>query len=121
MSNRAEQVQQIVGVSAVAIGAGNVLAPRAAGRFWDVPDAAPIIPHLGRIYGIAMAALGAQLLMAGEQERRGNLRLAAVVGAGTAAADVLSWARGRLGARGAITGVLAAGGLGALAWVGAQE
>lgn len=121
MSDQAEQVQRIVGVSAIAIGVGNLLSARLSGRFWDIPaDAAPVVPHLARLYGIALAGLGAQTLLLDERRRRDALRLGAAVGLGTAAVDVASWTRGRLGRRGAVTGALAAGGLGVLCWVGSQ-
>ena len=121
MADQAEQVQRIVGVSAIAIGVGNLLSARLSGRFWDIPaDAAPVVPHLARIYGIALAGLGAQTLLLDERHRRDALRLGAAVGLGTAAVDVASWSRGRLGRRGALTGALAAGALGVLCWVGSQ-
>lgn len=122
MSDRADGVQRVVGTSTVVIGVTNVLAPRLSGRFWGIPpDAAPVVPHLGRIYGLALAGLGALSLMVDERERRDTLRLGAVVAGGTAAADVLAWARGQLGARGAVTGAVAAGVLAALAWTGSRE
>lgn len=122
MSGQAEQVQRIVGISALVIGVGNILSSRLSGRFWDIPaDAAPVVPHLARIYGVTLAGLGAQTLMMEERHRRDALRLGAAVGLGTAVVDVASWSRGRLGRRGAVTGGLAAGGLGVLCWIGSQE
>lgn len=122
MKGRAGQIQRIVGTSALVIGGVNVLSARLSGRVWDIPvDAAPVVPHLGRIYGVTLAGLGAQTLMIDEGHRRDALRLGAAVGLGTAAADIASWKRGRLGRRGAVTGALAAGGLGLLCFAGSRD
>ena len=122
MTQRSEQMQQIVGGSGVLIGLANVAAPHASGRFWDVaPDSAPVVPHLIRIYGINLVTLGVLALRADGDQRQPVLQLAAATAATTAGAGLLAGATGRLGRRGAAMAVAAAGGLAGLAWSAARH
>ncbi len=121
MTQRSEQLQQVVGASGVLLGLANVAAPRASGRFWDVaPDSAPVVPYLIRMYGINLMALGVVALRAEGDQREPVLQLAVATGVTTAAAGLVAGATGRIGRRGAAMAVVAAGGLSGLAWAASR-
>jgi hypothetical protein len=110
-----DQTAQLVGIGAVTIGAGHVLAPTVSGRFWGLaPGASPVVPHVIRLYGISLVGLGVTSLTM-PAERDGMMRVASGVGSLTALACLLGGLRGRVGPRGALTTAAAAGGLAALA------
>jgi hypothetical protein len=121
MSDMREQLPQVVATGAVAIGAGHALAPTLSGRFWGLdPDAAPVVPHLIRAYGVSLIGLGV-VSFATRSEQGLSMRVATGVGLGTALTGVLGAAQHRVGGRSAAMTVVAAGGLAALAAIAARR
>ena len=115
MTSSKDQVAELVGIGTVAIGTGQVLAPTVAGRFWGfAPDAAPVVPHLIRLYGLSLVSLGVTSLIT-PAERDGMMRVASGTAAATAIAGLVGGLRGRVSARSALMTVATAGGLAALA------
>jgi|SRR5215212_6503073 hypothetical protein len=114
VSNR-EQIPQVVGVSALAIGAGHALAPVRSGRFWGLaPESAPVVPHVIRAYGISLIGLGVVTQRAGPDQDV-VMKVATGVGALTALTGLVGGVRGRVNWRSALMTVATAGGLAALA------
>ena len=121
MSDMREQLPQVVATGAVAIGAGHVLAPRLSGRFWGLePDAAPVVPHVIRAYGVTLLGPRPQRDDA-EAEQGLSMQVATGVGLGTALTGVLGAAQHRVSGRSAAMTVVAAGGLAALAAIAARR
>jgi hypothetical protein len=114
VSNR-EQIPQVVGVSALAIGAGHALAPVLSGRFWGLaPESAPVVPHVIRAYGISLIGLGVVTQRVGPDQDV-VMKVATGVGALTALTGLVGGVRGRVNWRSALMTVATAGGLAALA------
>src|SRR5215203_2317583 len=114
LSNR-QDIANMVGAGALTIGAGHVIAPNGSGRFWGLaPQAAPVVPHLIRLYGLSLIGLGVVTLRTTSEQ---DLMMSVATGVGTATAltGLLGGLRGRVGGRSAVMTVLAAGGLAALA------
>ena len=116
-----QQMQQFVGVSVTAIGAGHALAPVTSGRVWGLaPRSAPVVPHLIRAYGVSLAGLGV-LTLQGEPPQPVVLGVAAGAGALTALTGLLAGLRGVVSPRSAVQTVLAAGGLAGVAYAAMRK
>ena len=103
------QIAQVVGGSALAIGAVHALAPVASGRFWRLaPQSAPVVPHVIRAYGCSLMGLGLVTLQ-GKPDQDTMLRVASGVGAATALTGLLGGLRGRVDGLGAGMTIAAAG------------
>jgi hypothetical protein len=115
MNGNRDQIPQLVGAGALAIGAGHALVPVASGRFWGLaPESAPVVPHVIRLYGISLVGLGAVTLQPGADQVV-MMTVARLVGAATALTGVLGGLRGQVSRRSAVMTVVVAGGLSALA------
>ena len=115
MVGNREQIAQVVGGSALTIGAVHALAPVVSGRFWRLaPQSAPVVPHVIRAYGCSLVGLGLVTLNAGPDQDT-MMRIASGVGAATALTGLLGGLRGRVDGLGAAMTIAAAGGLAALA------
>ena len=121
MSDTRERLPRVVTAGALSIGAGHVLAPVLSGRFWELaPDAAPVVPHVIRAYGVSLLGLGVISLRT-RSEQDLSMQVATGVGLLTALTGVIGGARHQVSRRSAAMTVLAAGGLAALAAVAARR
>jgi hypothetical protein len=97
-----------------AIGAGAWLAPRLSGRLFGLDvDGNPQAPYLARLFGVRDLALAAGPLQSEGEARARWLRIGAACDAADAAAAMLAWRDGYVGAPTAVVLTLPA--LGALA------
>jgi hypothetical protein len=115
MLSSRQDIANVVGASAVAIGVGHVVTPTGSGRFWGLaPQTAPVVPHVIRLYGLSLIGLGVVIVRT-TSEQDLVMGVAVGVATGTALTGLLGGLRGRVGRRSAAMTVLAAGGLAALA------
>jgi hypothetical protein len=86
----------------IAVGGGTVVAPRLAGRMFDVDVADnPALPYVGRLFGARAVFMALLLLGSHGDERTRQLRAGVVVDVVDALAALAAGRRGELGRRAA--------------------